>query len=373
MSNTAEKTSQQQQQSQTNPWAPAVPLLTSGIGKLQGISTDPTQAQRDAAGNLVDSTSGLPDFTGQGAGAVQNLFTSNNGGNIGLLNNGYDALKANLSPIASGSQLDPYSTPGFGTALSTAADDITKRVKDVYNSSGRDPSGAGSFAGSLSRGLAQGLAPTIASQFNTNQGNMLNANSTLFNAAGSTATGASGLQQRDLTNGLTGIQGGTALGGLSLSPGLAQLQAAGAQQGLDMSTLAPWLQSALALGGAGNTSSGSASGTQTSTPGWMDQVQSGFKTAGTVASGLGSIFALSDEDLKTDIKPVGKLAHGPKVVSYRMKGAPKSARQVGVLAQDVEKYDPGAVAEVDGVKMVNYPRATRGAMSGPVGALRRAA
>src|ERR1043166_1679576 len=125
---------------QTNPWSAATPLLQSLIDKYSSLNTGPTGAQTDAAGNLVSAASGVPSFAPQATGAVNATF-----GNAGMLNANLDAIKGNLGATASGANLDPYKTPGFGDAINTAMSDITKNVKAQYAGSGRDPSGAGSF------------------------------------------------------------------------------------------------------------------------------------------------------------------------------------------------------------------------------------
>lgn len=69
-------------------------------------------------------------------------------------------------------------------------------------------------------------------------------------------------------------------------------------------------------------------------------------------------WALSDRRAKTDIKHVGELHDGQKVYSYKYKGA-GGLTQLGVMAQEVEKTNPDAVAELDsGIKVVNYDAVT---------------
>lgn len=61
----------------------------------------------------------------------------------------------------------------------------------------------------------------------------------------------------------------------------------------------------------------------------------------------------SDRRLKQDIKKVGKLDDGTNVYSYKYKGGGLS--QLGVMAQEVEKKYPEAVADMpSGFKGVNY-------------------
>ena len=82
--------------------------------------------------------------------------------------------------------------------------------------------------------------------------------------------------------------------------------------------------------------------------------------AGLGAAALGgwasSGFALSDRRAKKDIKKVGKLHDGTDIYSYRYKDKfGGGLMQLGVMAQEVEKDHPEAVAErPDGYKAVNY-------------------
>lgn len=70
---------------------------------------------------------------------------------------------------------------------------------------------------------------------------------------------------------------------------------------------------------------------------------------------LGASF-FSDCRMKDDIAEVGKLHDGTPVYSFRYKGDPRI--QIGLMAQDVEKYAPEAVVEINGFKAVDYRLAT---------------
>jgi hypothetical protein len=73
---------------------------------------------------------------------------------------------------------------------------------------------------------------------------------------------------------------------------------------------------------------------------------------GGIASGIGMAFALSDKRTKTHIKKVGKTTKGLPIYTFKYKG--DNTTQMGVMAQDVEKRNPKAVKEVNGLKAVNY-------------------
>lgn len=75
-----------------------------------------------------------------------------------------------------------------------------------------------------------------------------------------------------------------------------------------------------------------------------------------LGSGIGAM-AMSDERVKENIKPVGKLDNGLTVYEFNYKGNPQ--RQIGLIAQEVEKTRPEAVSETPGgLKMLDYDIAT---------------
>ena len=68
---------------------------------------------------------------------------------------------------------------------------------------------------------------------------------------------------------------------------------------------------------------------------------------------LGGAYMLaSDRRIKEDIKRIGKTDDGLPIYTFRYKG--DSTVHMGVMAQDVEKKNPDAVKEIDGIKAVNY-------------------
>lgn len=71
----------------------------------------------------------------------------------------------------------------------------------------------------------------------------------------------------------------------------------------------------------------------------------------------GGAMSMSDMRVKTDISRVGTLDNGLPVYAYRFKhGGPV---QIGVMAQEVEQVKPHAVAEIGGIKHVNYAEAVK--------------
>ena len=88
-------------------------------------------------------------------------------------------------------------------------------------------------------------------------------------------------------------------------------------------------------------------------------IASSVASIGTAAAKfLPMLLAFSDERIKENKKVVGELFDGQKVYSYDF-GDGKT--QLGLMAQEVEKRHPSAVHDVDGIKMVDYRKATSGA------------
>lgn len=90
----------------------------------------------------------------------------------------------------------------------------------------------------------------------------------------------------------------------------------------------------------------------------MQAAQMKQANLGGLFSGIGSMFALSDRRAKTGIKKVG-MANGLNLYTYEYKkGLGPIGRQIGVMAQEVAKKIPEAVAKgADGLFRVNYSKA----------------
>lgn len=87
----------------------------------------------------------------------------------------------------------------------------------------------------------------------------------------------------------------------------------------------------------------------------MEQAKAANAGFGSILSGVGGLFALSDERTKENIKPLGKV-DGQKVYSYDYKGPfDDGQKHIGVMAQEAEKKRPDAVMTgPDGLKRVSY-------------------
>lgn len=79
---------------------------------------------------------------------------------------------------------------------------------------------------------------------------------------------------------------------------------------------------------------------------------------GSAIGSLGGLFALSDERAKTDKKKIAETKDGMGIYQYKYKGSDKT--EIGLMAQEVKKKKPEAVAtRPDGLMAVNYGEALK--------------
>jgi len=343
-----QSTTSQTQQSTSAPWQAAQPDLTSILGQLNPLIANSglTPTESSAINQLSQNASQGNPFTGQITGLATNLL--NGGGATAqapALQSGLSTLQSQLTPFANGSMVG--NDPALQAQLAQIASDTTNQVNGQFAAAGREFSGANQQA--LARGIAQGEAPVIASQFNQDVANQMNAANSLFGAQNTTSNALSGLNQQALANQLQGVSSAQdALNAQNYAP-QQQLALAQLAQNIPAQNLSLLAQIGVPIAGLGGQSTSNSQGTQD---------MSGAQQFATIAGGLGSLakFMPSDARLKEDIAPVGALFDGTPVYGYRYKGA--GAYHIGLLAQDVEKTAPHAVIEVGGFKAVDYRAAT---------------
>jgi hypothetical protein len=83
-----------------------------------------------------------------------------------------------------------------------------------------------------------------------------------------------------------------------------------------------------------------------------------YGAIGNVAGmGLYGGLKMSDRRVKTDIQRIGEWLNGLPIYLFRFIGQP--LLHIGFMAQDVEKFRPEAVVEINGIKHVHYALAMR--------------
>jgi hypothetical protein len=260
------------QQSQTQPWTAAQPQLLGLLGSLGNVNTSVTPAQTGAVGAVQAAAAGIPNYAPQIENTAGALFGG--GANESpILTGAYGALQGNLAPLANPANLDPRNTPGFGAALAALNNNITNQVNDQFAAAGRDLSPANTQA--LATGLSQGEGQLLANQYNANVGSLINANSQLFGAGNTTATGVTGMNPQQLQNMLAGTSLAGSLPQLLTAPAQAQLSAANAAQGLPLANLAGYEQLLTPLAALGSETSGTSQGTTTQSVPLAQQIAGG--------------------------------------------------------------------------------------------------
>jgi len=356
------QTTAQQQNQTTQPWSPAIPSLQNLISQISGGSMTPTAAQTAATSGAVANANAIPNLGPQATGAVNNLFNSTNGiPQAGMLGNAYQNFQNTLSPYTSSNYTNPYSNPVLSNAIFNPTSGINTQIATGINSlfagSGRDPSGNADASKAIAIGESQADLPLLLNQYNTNVGQQQGAASSLLGGASTTAQGTTNLMQTPLMNQIAAMQAAGNLPGLWMGPSTAQIGAANTQYQLPYQNIQAPESELLPIAGLGGQSTGTGTSTTTQPVNpW------------TTAAGLGlGLWSLSDARTKENIEPVGLLSNGLNIYRYNFKGDDRP--QIGLLAQEVEKVHPEAVADVGlwpgaSVKFVNYDLATRPANDG---------
>lgn len=363
----------------SDPWAGQQPYL-------QNVFSGAQNAYNQYAGNPSASVAGFTPMQQQAMGVTQGIANGTNFGNVSGVNNaagGYttDLLNgkylnsnpgnAAFSQFANGSMMNnPYQTG----ALNAANDAITRSYQTATAPQTASAfEGAGRFGSGAYQNAVSQNEQNLATQLGNTDANMLN--SMYAQNMQNMLTGAQGLSQ----NYSTAAQ--QQLGGAAMAPNVVNsingavsnlYNMGGNQQALQQSQInAPWQQlnnfsnliqgqyggqtsiaqpyytntAAGAMGGAmGGAALGSALGGG-----------SGYATgAGALAGGI--LGAYSDRRLKVDIETTGEtLDNGLPVYRYRYLWDTPHTRRFGVMADDVRRVAPHAVAkDAAGFDTVNY-------------------
>jgi hypothetical protein len=358
----SDNTTTTSQQATTNPFGPTIPGLTSLAGTVANTPTATTAAQQNAANTLMLESGQIPGITPTETGAVQNSLTASTspwqgmlGEAVGNFQNAQNNYDTNTNPIAQNTDFNPYDTPGFSSMIQAINAPIAQQVESQFAGSGRDPTGSGGgFAKAEATGEAIPDTQAALSQYNTNEQNFLNANQ---GQAGVAATGSgiesgastagSGEELSALQQQLAGLSGAGYLPSLATAPGTAEVAAANNAFGLPWQNLSPALAASEGLGGVGGTSSGTGTTTQQTSP--LTNIL-GLLTGG---AGIAGAIAKSDSREKENIDKIGE-KKGHNIYRFNFKSDPTNTPHTGVLAQEAEKVQPGAVHTHKGTKYVDY-------------------
>jgi hypothetical protein len=345
-------TTVQQTRQSNEPPAYIQPYLQKGIQDLTGLY-DGGKAPAYYPGSTVAPMSQATQS------AIETLFQRGaNGSPLG------HAASANLVDTLSGKYLDIGANPYFQKALSAGFKPQTEQfMQEVLPGLDGRFAGAGRYASgahtgttdravdSLNRAQADAAAKASSSAYDAERGRQLSAAGLFpsFNTA-------------DYADIMAMGQAGKAIDEQSQRTIDADIARYNYDSNKDWNYINRYLAS-LNAGYPGGESSGTVRGSaMPATNPSSDLLNALMGGAGLGLKALG-MFGFSDARLKQDIRPVGALHDGQTVYSYRFKGDPRT--QIGLLAQEVERVRPDAVARHrSGYRMVDYRRATAGAAPG---------
>jgi len=294
-----------------DPWAPAQPFLEQGLadaGRLYdqgGFNITPWQGPMVAGYDPFRSGADAmtPGAVGMGLGGVQQ---------------GMGAIGQAMDPNQQSAQFDQ--------TVQNRINQIMPQINSSFAGSGM--TGSGLHAQNLGAGVSAGVADTMNQNWQQNQNRALQAagmvpgmNAAAFGALDYLRDAGRDRQEQSQQE---------------LSAQILQDQQA---KTAELNAIQDYL--ALTTG-VGSTFGVQSSRTQGS-PGAMGMLGFGMQA-------LPLLF--SDRRLKEDIKKVGKTDGGLPIYTYKYKaGGPT---QMGVMAQDVRKKNPGAVHDLGGLLAVDY-------------------
>lgn len=202
--------------SQTQPWAPAIPYLTSFLGDLDTAGAGlgrVTPGQKTAFGELRRNAGRADDFVPDIERLTNDLFSTTS--TSGMAGDAYRRLEGQLGSFASGERTDPRNDPALQALLDSVGEDATNRVNAMFAGAGRDLSAA--HVGELGRELTKAQLPILSDAYNRNLDRQIGAAQTLFGAGAGTAQLTHALDTGALDTRTRGIQtAGAALEALNL-------------------------------------------------------------------------------------------------------------------------------------------------------------
>jgi len=375
----------QQTRQVTQPWAAAQPALDSILANVGTMAASaPLSAAETGALDTLAANAAAGNPYAAPLGSLASDLLAGGPDRSGLVNDAYARLQSQLGATAAGDYLDPAKNPFFNQTTQAISNDVQSRLAGMYAGAGRDPAGAASFGGELGQRIAAGTAPVFADAYNTERQNQLSAMNALFGAGSQTANLLAGFDRAAMANRQAGIAAADAALNAQ-NYGANQALAVEAQRrGIPLNALTQLANIVTPIARLGSTTEGMQTTTnkQAFNPLSLVPLFTGGRGAGAagglgaaangIGSGIGSAlsgfgsaassilgslpFLFSDARMKEDLAQVGTLHDGTPVYSYTYIGDPTP--RIGLLAQDVERRRPDAVAEIGGRKAVDYRKAT---------------
>lgn len=272
--------STQTTQSQLTPYAPATDGMNGILGSLSNMAPGAGSlngTEQGAINQVIGNSNGTPNYAAPIQSGTMGLLNgggaNNNNGAISQNLSNYQGL---LQSTANGSNMGQNSA--LKPLLDQTATDYHNANAGAWAAAGRD--GSPGAAQAEARGVAAAQAPIIASQFNTDNTNRLNAAGSLYGAGNSTYGMLNNNQQtanQNFQNGVGSVSAG--LNAQNAAP-TAAINAAAQQFNIPVSQLQTLLGSISPVAAQFGQTNGTQTGTQT---------MSGIQQAAMLMQGVGSM------------------------------------------------------------------------------------
>jgi hypothetical protein len=186
MSGKSTETTNTQQSSRTEPWAPAQPALGGILGALGSKLGElgPSAAENQALGMMTANAQTAGQFAPQIASVAAQLL-GGGADHAPVASTAYEQLQRGLLPYATGQFADPSNDPYFQRVMDDAARRASNQVNSSWAGWGRDASAGNARA--LAEGIASATAPLALDWYNKQQANQLGALNSLYSAGAQTA------------------------------------------------------------------------------------------------------------------------------------------------------------------------------------------
>jgi hypothetical protein len=252
----------------SNPWEPAVPALSGILGNVNQINPDLTTTETTAFNQLAANAQNAGQYAPQIGGLANTLFAGGGADRAPMAQDAYNKYLSDQAATARGDYLDPNKNPWMGTTTSGITDEVVNNLSSRFASSGRDPSGAGSFGGVVGREVATALAPTFANAYNTERGRQTDAITGMYGAGNTTAGLLSGLDQTKLGNMQAGISAADAANTALNAPQIQALAIEAQRRGIPLQTMQQMMGLVLPAAQAFGTKSGTETSESTQGTNW---------------------------------------------------------------------------------------------------------
>jgi hypothetical protein len=360
-----------------NPWAPAAQDVQALPGLARGLYEANPSGLGAMSTQAIGGLGSAADYFASGAGGINATDVSRNAV-ISMLRdktlqnrandiyNTQSSAESNLGGVASGQYLSG-ANPYMDELISRSQQDAANQVASRFAQSGRY--GSGQFSRAIADTTGRIATEARMQDYEQERARQMQANQQID---------AARLARQGLANQTTQAALAMKSGLSAMAPSIDQarqtlaympyLTKLGAGQVQDE---APW--KALGLYGGitaplaqtfgeqeAHMRGVSTKDTQSQEVSKTKQEQSPLQTLLGGASLLTGLFGkLSDVRAKENVEKVGELDDGQNVYAYNYKDDDPRNRELGLLAQEVEKVRPGAVATgPDGLKRVDYGAAT---------------